>query len=66
MDVLGDMIVVFDEDLQVVWSWDTLDHLDVSRKALLGETYSIRPPALPIFWRRIRTLDAQQRARRVP
>jgi len=38
VDVLGDMIVVFDSNLNVVWTWDTFDHLDVTRKAILGET----------------------------
>jgi hypothetical protein len=38
VDVIGDMILVLDADLQVVWSWDTFDHLDVSRRAVLGET----------------------------
>ncbi len=38
VDVIGDMIVVLDRDLRVVWTWDTFDHLDPSRAALLGET----------------------------
>jgi hypothetical protein len=38
VDVIGDMILVLDDDLQVVWSWDTFDHLDVTRRAVLGET----------------------------
>ena len=38
IDILGDMIIVFDKNLQVVWTWDTFDHLDVTRKATLGET----------------------------
>jgi len=38
VDVIGDMIVVFDSDLNVVWAWDTFDHLDVTRAAVLGET----------------------------
>lgn len=38
VDIVGDMIVVLDRDLNVVWSWDTFDHLDVGRKAVLGET----------------------------
>jgi hypothetical protein len=37
VDVVGDMIVVLDSDLNVVWAWDTFDHLDVKRAALLGE-----------------------------
>jgi len=31
-------IVVLDMDLNVVWTWDTFDNLDVTRKAVLGET----------------------------
>lgn len=38
IDIVGDMIVVLDRDLNVVWSWDTFDHLDIGRKAVLGET----------------------------
>jgi len=37
VDVVGDMIVVMDEDLQVVWAWDSFDHLDVSRKGTLDD-----------------------------
>ncbi len=37
VDVLGDMIVVLDKDLNVVWTWDTFDNLDTSRTAPLGE-----------------------------
>ena len=38
VDVIGDMILVLDADLQVVWSWDTFDHLDPYRRAVLNET----------------------------
>ena len=37
VDVIGDMILVLDRDLQVVWTWDTFDHLDPYRMATLGE-----------------------------
>jgi arylsulfate sulfotransferase len=37
VDVLGDMIVIMDSNLQVVWAWDAFDHMDVTRKAILGE-----------------------------
>ncbi len=40
VDVIGDMVIVLDQDLNVVWTWDTFDHLDVTRKAVLGETCS--------------------------
>ncbi len=37
VDILGDAIIVLDSDLNVIWSWDTFDHLDVTRAAVLGE-----------------------------
>jgi hypothetical protein len=37
MDIVGDMIIVLDRNLQVVWTWDTFDYLDVTRPAVLGE-----------------------------
>ena len=37
-DVIGEMILVLNRDLQVEWTWDAFDHLDVSRKATLNET----------------------------
>jgi arylsulfate sulfotransferase len=37
VDVLGDMIVVLSPDLQVLWTWDTFDHLDTSRQATLKD-----------------------------
>ena len=38
VDVIGDMVIVFDSQLNVLWTWDAFDHLDVTRKAVLGET----------------------------
>jgi len=38
VDVIGDTIVVLDQNLQVTWAWDAFDYLDTSRKASLGET----------------------------
>jgi arylsulfate sulfotransferase len=37
VDVIGDTIVVLNQDLQVTWAWDAFDHLDASRMATLGE-----------------------------
>jgi arylsulfate sulfotransferase len=37
VDVLGDMIVVLTPDLQVLWTWDTFDHLDPTRVATLND-----------------------------
>jgi arylsulfate sulfotransferase len=38
VDVIGDVILVLDSNLQVLWSWDSFQHLDTSRQAPLGET----------------------------
>lgn len=38
VDVLGDMIIVLDQNLNVVWTWDAFDNLNVNRPAVLGET----------------------------
>lgn len=37
VNVLGDMVVVLDPDLNVVWTWDAFDHLDPHREATLGD-----------------------------
>lgn len=34
-DVLGDMIIALDRHWQVIWTWNSFDHLDVHRKAIL-------------------------------
>jgi hypothetical protein len=48
VDVMGDMIIVFDQNLQVVWTWDAFDHLDTHRLATLNEictpTNGLCPP----------------------
>jgi arylsulfate sulfotransferase len=41
VDVVGDMILVLDQNLQVVWAWDAFDHLDPTRQATLGETCDV-------------------------
>ena len=49
VDVLGDMIIVFDSDLNVIWTWDTFDHLDVKRAAILGETCGAVSACAPFY-----------------
>jgi len=38
VDIIGDAVIVLNQNLQVVWVWDAFEHLDVKRKAVLGET----------------------------
>ena len=37
VDILGDYIVVLEENWQVVWAWNSFHHLDVTRRAILDE-----------------------------
>ncbi|HEX6880212.1 MAG TPA: aryl-sulfate sulfotransferase [Terriglobales bacterium] len=41
VDVLGDAIVVLDTNFQVVWFWNSFDHLDATRKAVLDEKCTV-------------------------
>ena len=47
VDVLGDIILVLDSNLQVVWAWDTFDHLDPHRMATLNETCAAQNGGCP-------------------
>jgi hypothetical protein len=37
VDILGDYVVVLDENWQVIWAWNAFHHLDVTRGAILGQ-----------------------------
>jgi hypothetical protein len=49
VDVLGDMILVLNKNLKVIWAWDAFDHLDVTRKAVLDEKCTPGGGGCPIF-----------------
>ena len=49
VDVIGDMIIVFDTNLNVLWTWDTFDNLDVHRAAVLGETCVVAATCPPFI-----------------
>jgi hypothetical protein len=49
IDVLGDAILVLNQDLQVEWFWDAFDHLDVSRRALQNEICVPGGGGCPVF-----------------
>jgi hypothetical protein len=40
VDVIGDTILVLDQNMQVTWAWDAFSYLDNTRMATLGETCS--------------------------
>jgi arylsulfate sulfotransferase len=37
VDILGDMILILDHNMQLVWAWDAFAHQDLSREATLDE-----------------------------
>jgi tRNA-binding EMAP/Myf-like protein len=37
VDILGDMVLVLDHNLQLLWAWDTFAHQDLSREATLDD-----------------------------
>lgn len=37
VDILGDLILVLDHNMQLLWAWDSFSHEDLSRKATQGE-----------------------------
>jgi len=57
VNVLGDMIVVLDENLNVVWTWDTFDNLDVRRKAVLNEKCGGIGGACPVYFQSVQAND---------
>ena len=38
VDIIGDIIVELDANFQVVWYWNSFDHFDINRRAILNET----------------------------
>lgn len=50
VDVLGDIILVLDPNLQVVWAWDSFDFLSITRKALLNNTCTIGQGGCPAIF----------------
>jgi hypothetical protein len=50
VNIIGDYLVVLDSNLQLVWSWDAFDHLDVTRPALLNQTCTPAGGGCPPFF----------------
>ncbi len=49
-DVIGDTILILDRDLQVVWVWDSFDHMDPRRVATLAERCTPAAPGCSTFY----------------
>lgn len=50
VNVIGDDIIVLNDNLEVVWAWDSFDHLDVRRMAVLNETCGQVGGGCPAFF----------------
>jgi len=50
VDVLGDIILVLDQNFQLIWAWDSFDYLDVTRKALLNDTCTAGAAGCPAMF----------------
>lgn len=51
VDVIGDTILVLDQELQVTWAWDSFDHLDPRQMAIMGETCTPAGGGCPPFYK---------------
>jgi arylsulfate sulfotransferase len=49
VDVLGDAIVVLNQNWQVSWAWNGFSHLDITRKATLNDTCSSYEVGCPLL-----------------
>ena len=49
VDIIGDVVLVLDPNMQLLWSWDSFAHLDVNRAAILGETCTHGNAGCPPF-----------------
>ncbi|MEP7364302.1 MAG: aryl-sulfate sulfotransferase, partial [Acidobacteriota bacterium] len=48
-NVMGDMILIVDNEMNIVWTWNSFDHLDVQRQAVLGEECTNTGSCAPVF-----------------
>lgn len=46
--IMGDMVIVLDPNLRVVWTWDSFDHLNPNRGPTLGDTCGDSYPKCPV------------------
>ncbi len=49
VDIIGDMILILDHNMQLVWAWDSFAHQDVSREATLDDLCYQRSAGCPPF-----------------
>ena len=47
VDIVGDMVLVLDHNLQLLWAWDSFAHQDINRLATLGDLCTPGGPCAP-------------------
>jgi hypothetical protein len=57
VNVLGDSILVLDQELNVLWAWDGFDHLDAGRAALGNEVCTPTGGGCPPFYNSAKAND---------
>lgn len=48
-NVMGDMIIVVDNEMNIHWVWNSFDHMDVRKEAILGEMCLNNGACPPVF-----------------
>jgi hypothetical protein len=49
VDIIGDMVLILDHNMQLVWAWDSFAHEDLSREATLNDLCFQNLPGCPPF-----------------
>ena len=49
VDIIGDMILILDHNMQLVWAWDSFAHEDINRMATLGDICLQHSGGCPAF-----------------
>jgi arylsulfate sulfotransferase len=49
VDILGDMVLVLDHNMQLVWAWDSFAHQDITRAATLADICGSQAGGCPSF-----------------
>lgn len=57
VDILGDMVLILDHNMQLVWAWDSFAHEDLSRTATLNEKCAHGAEGCPLFSNQFQTCN---------
>ena len=57
VDILGDMILILDHNMQLLWAWDSFAHQDLSRTATLNDVCVHQAAGCPPFSQQFTTAN---------